>query len=103
MCCDVLRLLLYCGSSMSQVASSSTLLTQVNEAERIIDLGGGLGEMCFNLNYSNCKTNASSRVATNVEISTKRGKTKIFLTNVEKTWISMISMKKSWKFETRVK
>ena len=34
---------------MSQVASSSTLLTQVNEAERIIDLGGGLGEMCFNL------------------------------------------------------
>ena len=44
-----------------------------------------------------------SRVATNVEISTKRGKTKIFLTNVEKTWISVISMEKPWKFEIGVK
>ena len=43
------------------------------------------------------------RVATNVEISTKRGKTKIFLTNVEKTWISVISMEKPWKFEIGVK
>ena len=44
-----------------------------------------------------------NRVATNVEISTKRGKTKQILTNVEKTWISVISMEKPWKFEIGVK
>ena len=35
--------------------------------------------------------------------SKKRGKTKIFITNVAKTWFSVISMEKPWKFETRVK
>ena len=47
--------------------------------------------------------NSTNRVATNVDFSRKRGKTKIFITNVEKTWFSVISMEKSWKFETRVK
>ena len=47
--------------------------------------------------------NAKRALTPGLTFSTKRGETKIFITNVEKTWFSVISMEKSWKFETRVK
>ena len=38
-----------------------------------------------------------------MDFSTKSGKTEIFITNVEKTWFSVIIMEKTWKFEIGVK